>query len=111
MIWVSRKKQMSKIALSVLLVVLVLGLTACAAGPNELAHEPNPEGEVAGLWLGLWHGVIAPVTFVVSLFVEDVHFYEVHNNGNWYNFGFLLGIGLILGGGAGGGAGAGRGRR
>jgi hypothetical protein len=30
--------------------------------------------------------------------------YEVHNTGNWYNFGFLLGMMIILGGGSGGAA-------
>ena len=28
--------------------------------------------------------------------------YEAHDNGGWYNFGFLLGASIILGGGAGG---------
>jgi len=39
-------------------------------------------GSVAGFWLGLWHGLIAPITFVISLFSDNVNFYEVHNNGN-----------------------------
>jgi len=30
--------------------------------------------------------------------------YEVHNNGNWYNFGFLLGMAATWGGGGGGAA-------
>jgi hypothetical protein len=33
--------------------------------------------------------------------------YEIHNNGNWYNCGFVLGAGVLLGG---GGAGS-RGRK
>jgi len=28
-----------------------------------------------------------------------VNFYEVHNNGGWYNFGFVLGAGILFGGG------------
>jgi hypothetical protein len=56
----------------------------------------------AGFWLGLWHGIISPVTFVISLFTRSVEMYEVHNNGGWYNFGFLLGVSIILGGSAGG---------
>ena len=59
------------------------------------------KGDIAGFWQGLWHGIIAPITFVVSLFSDSVHVYEVHNNGNWYNFGFLLGVATILGGGGG----------
>ncbi|HZD17203.1 MAG TPA: hypothetical protein VE669_03575 [Actinomycetota bacterium] len=82
-------------------------LASCAPGPNVQLGVATPTGEVAGFWLGLWHGIIAPITFVVSLFSDTVNVYEVHNNGNWYNFGFVLGAGVLLGG---GGAGS-RGRR
>jgi hypothetical protein len=71
------------------LVGAVLLLAACAAGPNELA---GTDPEAAGFWLGLWQGLISPITFVVSLFNPDVNIYEVNNNGNWYNFGFILGV-------------------
>lgn len=62
----------------------------------------GPEGGPAGFWLGFWQGVIAPITFIVSLFTDSVNVYEVHNNGNWYNFGFVLGAGILLSGGAAG---------
>jgi len=54
--------------------------------------------ESAGFWAGLWHGMIAPVTFFVSLFVDGVSVYETHNNGRWYEFGFMLGVGAYAGG-------------
>jgi hypothetical protein len=54
--------------------------------------------------LGLWHGIIVPVTFVISLFTDDVNIYEVDNNGNWYDFGFVLGLLMSFGGPAGGSA-------
>jgi hypothetical protein len=38
------------------------------------------------------------ITFIISLFSDNVHFYEVHNSGGWYNFGFLLGASSALGG-------------
>lgn len=82
-----------------LALIMVIG---CAPGPNQLAKSPDEEGEVAGFWRGLWHGIIAPITFIVSLFYDNVHMYEVHNNGNWYNLGFLIGMVIILGGGGGG---------
>jgi len=65
-------------------------LTACAAGPNAAAHLGS--GQPAGFWLGLWQGLISPITFLVSLFNDHVNIYEVHNNGNWYDFGFMLGV-------------------
>ena len=85
-----------------LLALGVLGasllLVGCAPGPNALTDSPDGAGEVAGFWRGLWHGAITPVTFVISLFSDGVHIYEVHNNGGWYNFGFLIGASLVLGG-------------
>jgi hypothetical protein len=82
-----------------LLLVAVLLLTACAPGPNVIAKTPTSDGNVAGFWLGLWHGLICPISFFISLFTDSVSFYEVHNNGGWYNFGFLLGAAILLGGG------------
>jgi hypothetical protein len=84
---------------------LLLILTSCAAGPNDLASGPG----AAGFWLGLWQGLISPITFIVSLFNDNVNIYEVHNNGNWYDFGFMLGVACALG--SGGGAGASGARR
>jgi len=90
---------------------VVLLLSACAAGGNDLAGIPGPDGEVAGFWLGLWHGLICPITFIVSLFSDTVGVYAVHNVGGWYDFGFLLGASATLGGSAGGGAAGRRSRR
>lgn len=89
----------------------LLLLAACAPGANELGGVPDAEGAVAGFWLGLWHGVIAPVTFVISLFSDRVEMYEAHNNGGWYNFGFLLGLTVPLGTGARAGGARSRGRK
>ena len=91
------------IAVGILLVLVIF--SGCAPGPNTLAGVPNDEGEVAGFWMGLWHGVASPVMFIISLFNKSVEVYEVHNNGGWYTFGFLLGASVILGGSSGGAAG------
>jgi hypothetical protein len=95
---------MKKVFLVILLVLMGLSLISCAAGTNEMANVQNPKGEVAGFWQGLWHGIISPVTFIISLFNHNVNLYEVHNNGGWYNFGFIIGVSIIFGG-SGGGAG------
>jgi hypothetical protein len=63
---------MKRTSLLIALVLLVITLVACAAGPNELAGTRDEEGEVAGFWLGLWHGFITPFTFVISLFSHSV---------------------------------------
>lgn len=80
-------------------IVLIALLTGCAAGGNAAVNVPAPDGDLAGFWLGLWHGIIAPITFIISLFNDNVNLYEVHNNGNWYDFGFVLGTGILFGGG------------
>jgi hypothetical protein len=49
---------------------------------------------------GLWHGIIAPFSFIVSLFMDEVAMYAVNNNGGWYDFGFVLGAGILFGGGS-----------
>lgn len=88
------------------ILLLALVLTACTAGPNPEVGAAAEGGVAAGFWLGLWHGVIAPITFFVSLFTDTVSLYEVHNIGNWYDAGFFLGFGVLLGGGAKGGRGS-----
>jgi hypothetical protein len=51
-----------------------------------------------GFWSGLWHGIIAPLSFIGSLFSDDIAMYAVNNNGGWYDFGFVLGAGILFGG-------------
>ncbi len=69
-------------------VAVVLLLAGCAADANPDAGDGS-----AGFWLGLWQGLILPVTFIVSLFNEDVAIYEVDNRGNLYDLGFVFGAG------------------
>jgi hypothetical protein len=80
--------------LMAVLVLAVLFLSSCAAGPNPDVGPDQP----AGFLRGLWHGFIILVTFVISLFTDTVSIYEVNNNGNWYDFGFVLGTMIALGG-------------
>jgi hypothetical protein len=82
-----------------LVLVLALLTVNCTPGPNGFKGTTDNAGATAGFLKGLWHGLISPITFIVSLFSENVNFYEVHNNGSWYNFGFVLGAGLFLSGG------------
>ena len=70
-------------------------LTACAATQQADAVAAN----TPGFWLGLWHGFIFPVAWIVSLFVDKVAIYAVPNNGGWYDFGYFLGI-VVFGVGA-----------
>lgn len=103
--WMQTKRVLVAVVMGVATVAL---LAACAATGNDLTGTPGAERGPVGFWWGLWHGFIAPVTFIVSLFTETVGVYEVHNTGGWYDFGFLLGLSVIFGGGP---AGAGRRKR
>jgi hypothetical protein len=102
-----------KKSLLLILIVLVL-LTACGPGkdievttpdsrirlttpsPNPELNKPNEDGIVAGLLLGLWHGLIAPIMLIGSFFNPTMQIYEVHNNGAEYNLGYLFGVALVF---------------
>ena len=80
-----------------ILVALALLLVAsCAPGPNDFTRLPV--GDPAGFWKGLWHGFIALFTFIISLFNDKVSIYEVHNSGNLYNLGYILGLMIFFSG-------------
>jgi hypothetical protein len=88
-------------------VVLLAVFAAGCAGTNPLQGTAGSHG-VAGFWAGLWHGLICPIAFVVSLFNHGVRIYEVHNSGVLYDLGFLIGASSSIGS---AGHGSGRGRR
>jgi len=104
---------MKKLLLIILPILLLLAITGCAPGsdvqvnvpassvtlstpgPNPQQDKAGPNG-VAGIGQGLWHGLIAPVTLVMSFFNESIQMYEVHNNGKEYNTGYLLGVAIVF---------------
>jgi hypothetical protein len=77
------------------LLAAALTLAACAATQASDAVAPA----APGFLLGLWHGFIFPVAWIVSLFAGKVAIYAVPNNGGWYDFGYFLGI-VVFGVGA-----------
>jgi len=85
-----------KIAIGFYVVLIALFLTGCA---NVTPIADCVVDEPYKFLGGLWHGVIAPFSFVCSLFMDDVAMYAVNNNGGWYDFGFVLGAGILFGGG------------
>ena len=74
--------------------IAMLLLASCAAGNEKFDLDP------AGFWMGLWHGLISLVTFIISLFNSEVTIYEVNNTGWPYNLGFILGVMIFFGGGS-----------
>ena len=78
------RKNFTLFLLSTLVILLV---TSCA---HTVPIQTCVEGTKV---YGLWHGMICPITFIGSLFNHDVTIYAINNNGAWYNFGFVIGIG------------------
>ena len=57
-------------------------------------------GPQANFWLGLWQGLIVFLSFIASWFDNNIVLYQVHNNGFWYNLGYIIGL-IIIGAGSG----------
>jgi len=90
-------KQKTILPSILLFAVFALLFTACADVTNiDACKTTDPYGFLGGLW----HGIIAPVSFFISLFMDDVAMYAINNNGGWYDFGFVLGAGILFGGGS-----------
>ena len=75
-----------------LLAASVFLLSGCA---DKVTFEQAATHQVVGFWYGFWHGMIAGWSFIISLFDSDYTIYAIYNNGAWYNFGFIWGVGAI----------------
>ena len=80
-----------KLKKTAIVVVLAFGLSGCLASPSETGGD-------AGFLLGLWHGAIALISFVISLFNDNVGIYEAQNKGGLYDLGFIIGVMIFWGG-------------
>lgn len=65
---------------------------SCASA-NSVEDTPNDEGRVDGFADGFFHGLTIFFALVASS-CADVGIYEVHNNGIWYDIGYLIGVSL-----------------
>jgi hypothetical protein len=89
-----KKQEINRAMYTLLAAVLLTGCAEVIPIQECVSNEPY------GFLGGLWHGIIAPVSFVVSLFSDSIAMYAVNNNGGWYDFGFVLGAGILFGGGS-----------
>lgn len=71
--------------------LLALVASACAATQSPAVTEAG----APGFLLGVWHGFIFPIAFIISLFTDQVAIYAVPNDGGWYDFGYFVGIVFI----------------
>ena len=80
-------------------VALTLLVAACAAGGVE-SHQAEQGGAVSQFLLGLWHGIIAPVTLLVeighklfpTIIPWAIRLYEIRDPSVIYDVGFYLGL-------------------
>jgi hypothetical protein len=73
-----------------LLLFLAFTLASCA---QSEPIQSCLEGQRYGFFYGLIQGFITPISFISSLFMDDVTIYAVNNSGGFYDLGFLLGSG------------------
>lgn len=78
------------------MLLTVLAIGGCADQPPMIAYDPP------GFFSGLLHGFLIFFSFLGSI-VFDIRIYAFPNTGFFYDFGYLIGAAMFLGG---GGAGA-----
>jgi len=77
-----------------LILFMLFLLSGCA---DYVTFSQAQQMHQVGFWYGLWHGMILPVSWIVSIFSESTSIYAIYNNGGWYDFGFILGCGVFSG--------------
>jgi hypothetical protein len=78
---------------AVLIILAILATASCAYQPAPDAFDPP------GFFMGLVHGFLIVLSFIGGLFT-DIRIYAFPNAGGWYDFGYVIGAGIFLGGAA-----------
>ncbi len=68
-------------------VIIMIMLTGCIPGDGTYTAD-----KPAGFFWGIWHGWIAPVSLIISLFDKNIRIYEPINTGWWYDLGFYIAV-------------------
>ena len=77
------------------IILIAVLLTSCADKVNIKECVDSSE-YTYGFWYGVWHGAISQFSFIGSLFSDNIAIYAVNNNGGWYDFGFVGGLGIMV---------------
>lgn len=81
------KNYKNKIIVIVLLILMLSLLSGCVPGDGKATVE-----NTAGFFWGIWHGWVAPISLIISLFNRDIRIYEVYNSGWWYDLGYYMAV-------------------
>ena len=77
-----------KILIAIIFILLSsILLSSCIPGDGK-----NTEERPAGFFWGVWHGWIAPISLIGSIFNRSLTIYERANKGFSYDIGFYLAI-------------------
>ena len=76
-----------KVVFSMMVLTSLIVLNACI--PGDGSYEGLKQ---ANFLSGVWHGWIAPLSLIISLFDHDITIYEAYNKGWLYDFGFYIAI-------------------
>ena len=82
----------SRIIVFLTVIAMALVFASCATQPRPEALNPP------GFFSGLLHGFLIVFSFIGSLFT-DIRIYNFPNSGGWYDFGYVIGASMFLGGG------------
>lgn len=72
---------------TVILILMAILLTSCIPGDGKATVE-----DPAGFFFGIWHGWVAPLSLIISIFKDNINIYEVYNTGFWYDLGYYMAI-------------------
>jgi hypothetical protein len=72
-----------------LVVCILVSLTQVGCVPGDGKHT---EEKPAGFFWGIWHGWIAPISLIWSIFDRSIRVYEKVNTGWWYDFGYYMAV-------------------
>ncbi len=75
-----------------IIVVLLVSLVVFSTFGCFPQSGNSTKGIPAGFLMGIWHGWIAPLSLIVSIFNPSVRIYETNNTGWWYDFGFYIAV-------------------
>ena len=75
-----------------LVLILFVLVTGCAA-------TSVPPATPDGFFMGVWHGLIAPISLLWSLIDSSVVVFSKNNTGTGYTVGFVIGVLHWIGGG------------
>ncbi len=68
-------------------ILLTFVLTGCIPGDGTYTNT-----NTAGFFWGVWHGWVAPVSLIISIFNDNISIYEVNNTGFFYDLGFYMAV-------------------